>query len=252
MLQANKPMGQTVLLPIQEPTSGITPSLAILDDAQALVRKEWRRGEPDKDMPRQYSTVSGNLTPTQPKCEDMKMDSTLNVTPEGCLNDLPVAVGGVEESRREPETQQDVCPSTNVVISAEETPNTFVKTVPGRDSGEQGLNQIEPPRRIHRTREASRDDVIALTRQFFATVNEQNQAAMSELPVEISAVTSEGNTLNLNISITSANPTVTEIKTRSPITFLSSGLPSRPTATATCRPLTWVQCVSEGKINEPS
>ena len=55
------------------------------------------------------------------------MDSTLNVTPEGSLSDLPAAVGGVEESRREPETQQDVCPSTNVVISAEETPNTFVK-----------------------------------------------------------------------------------------------------------------------------
>ena len=44
--QANKPMGQTGLLPIQEPTSGITPSLAALDDAQALRRKEWKRGEP--------------------------------------------------------------------------------------------------------------------------------------------------------------------------------------------------------------
>ena len=52
----NKPLGQTGLLPIQEPTSGITPSLAALDDAQALRRKEWKRGEPGKDMPRQYST----------------------------------------------------------------------------------------------------------------------------------------------------------------------------------------------------
>ena len=31
--QAKKPMGQTGLLPIQEPTSGIAPSLAALDDA---------------------------------------------------------------------------------------------------------------------------------------------------------------------------------------------------------------------------
>ena len=40
-----------------------------------------------------------------------------------------------------------MCPPTNVITSAEETPNTFVKTVPGRDLSEQGLNLIEPPRR---------------------------------------------------------------------------------------------------------
>ena len=62
--QANKPIGQTSLLPTQGPTSGITPSLAALDDVQALRSKEWKRGEPGKDMPRQYSTVSGHLTPT--------------------------------------------------------------------------------------------------------------------------------------------------------------------------------------------
>ena len=65
--QANRQMGQTGLLSIQEPTSGITPSLAALDDAQALRRKEWKRGEPGEDMPRQYSTVSRHLTPTPPK-----------------------------------------------------------------------------------------------------------------------------------------------------------------------------------------
>ena len=138
--QANRQMGQTGLISIQESTSGIMPSLAALDDAQILRRKEWKRGEPGEDMPRQYSTVSGHLTATQPMHEDMRMDSTLNVTQEGSLNDLPAAVGGVEESRREQEAQQtpekekqDVCPSTNVVTSTEETPNTFVKTVPGRD-----------------------------------------------------------------------------------------------------------------------
>ena len=59
--QANKPIGQTSLLFTQGPTSEITPSLAALDDAQALRRKEWKRGEPGEDMPRQYSTVSGHL-----------------------------------------------------------------------------------------------------------------------------------------------------------------------------------------------
>ena len=58
--------------------------------------------------------------------------------------------------------------------------------------------------------------------------------------------------MNLNIPVTSATPTVTETETRSPRTFLPNGSPSRPTATATCRPQTWVQHVLEGQINEPS
>ena len=137
-----------------------------------------------------------------------------------------------------------MCPSTNVITSTEETPNTFVKTVPGRDLSEQGLNQIEPPRRIQRTREASREDAIASTRQFFATVNEQNQTIMSELPVEVPTVTSEGNvTSNFNIPVPSATPTITETETRSSRTFLPNGSPSRPTATATCRAWMWVQHV---------
>ena len=48
---------------------------------------------------------------------------------------------------------------------------------------------------------------------------------MSELPVEIPTVTSEGNTLNLNIPVTSATSTVTETETRSPRTFLPNGSP---------------------------
>ena len=74
---------------------------------------------------------------------------------EGSLSDLPAAVGGAEDSRREKKTQQapeneirGVCPSTTVVTLTEEIPNTFVKTVPGRDLNEQEFNQVEPPRRI--------------------------------------------------------------------------------------------------------
>ena len=150
--QANRQMRQAGLLSIHEHTSEITPSLAALDGAQTLRRKEWKRGEPGGDMPRQYSTVSRHLMPTQPRHEDMRMDSTLNVTQEGSLSDLPAALGGIEESRREQETQQIpekeiryVCPSTTVVTSTEETPNTSVKTVPGRGLSEQGFNQVEPP-----------------------------------------------------------------------------------------------------------
>ena len=41
-----------------------------------------------------------------------------------------------------------------------------------------------------------------------------------------------------------------ELETPSTRTFLPCGLPPRPTATATCRPQTWVQCIAEGQIEE--
>ena len=54
--QANK-SGQTSSFSTQEPTSGITPSLAALDDAQTLRQKEWIRGEHGEEMPQQYSLL---------------------------------------------------------------------------------------------------------------------------------------------------------------------------------------------------
>ena len=68
---------------------------------------------------------------------------------------------------------------------------------------------------------------------------------------------SGGNAQDMNIPVASTTPIVTEAETtetetRSPRTFLPNGSPSRPIATATCRPQTWVQCVSEGQINESS
>ena len=207
-------------------------------------------------MPRQYSTISGHLMPTPPRYQDMRMDSTLNVTPEGSLGDFPATVGGVEETREgthpvSEERQQDGAPSTNTITSTEETPETLLKVAPERN-----LTQMESSRRIQRTKEVSREDAIVWTRQFFATVNEQRDTAM-ELPIESSTDASGGNALNLNIPFTSATPVfteteTTEAETRSPRTFLPNGSPSRPTVTATCRLQTWVQHVLEGQINEPS
>ena len=99
--QANKQICHTGVLSTQEHTAKVTPSLAALDDAQALRRKWWRRGDPGEDVPRQYSTLCGHLTPTQPRHEDMRMDTTLNVTPEGSLGDLPAATGGDANLRKE-------------------------------------------------------------------------------------------------------------------------------------------------------
>ena len=195
---------------------------------QPLKQKEWRRGEPGEDIPQQYSTISGRLTLTPPRYEDMRMDLILNVTPEGSLCDLPAAVGGTEETVETPKTQLKV-------------------------ASERGLTQVESPRRIERTREASREDAIASTRHFFATVNRQNETT-TELPAETTITTDvSGGNAPMNIPVVSSAPIETETtegETRSPRTFLPNGPPSRPTATTTCRLQTWVQCVSEGQINE--
>ena len=104
--QANTQIGQTGVLSAQEPISEITPSLAALDNAQALRRREWRRGEPSEDIPRQYSTLCRHLTPTQPRHEDMRMDSTLNVTQEGSLSDLLASTTGDVGLRKEQRAQE--------------------------------------------------------------------------------------------------------------------------------------------------
>ena len=58
---------QPSLLSTQETTSGITPSLATLDDALSLRQREWIQGEPGEDVPHQYSSIGGHLTPTTPR-----------------------------------------------------------------------------------------------------------------------------------------------------------------------------------------
>ena len=149
---------------MQEPTSGITPSLAALDDAQTLRQREWIRGKHGEEMPQQYSSISGHLTLTSPRLEDMRLDPTLNVMPEESLNNLPAVVGDMEEVRERghqvPEGGIQRGPSTNVEASIEGTPETLLKVKPES-------HVRETPRRIQRTREASREDAITSTRQFF-------------------------------------------------------------------------------------
>ena len=53
---------------------------------------------PEKDVPQQYSTFDGHLTITLPKPEDMRLEPSLNVMPEGSFGDLPNPVN-VEETR---------------------------------------------------------------------------------------------------------------------------------------------------------
>ena len=68
----------------------MTPSLATLDDATSLKQREWIQGEPGEDVPHQHSSIGGCLTPTMPRCEDMRLEPSLDVTTEGSLADLPL------------------------------------------------------------------------------------------------------------------------------------------------------------------
>ena len=100
-------------------------------------------------MPQQYSSISGHLTLTSPRQEDMRLDPTLNVMPEGSLNDLPTAVGDIEEARerghQDPGGGLQRGPSTNVKASIEGTPETLLKV-------KTESHVRESPRRIQRTR----------------------------------------------------------------------------------------------------
>ena len=121
----------------------MTPSLAALDDASALKQKEWSRGEPGEDMPQLYTTIGRHLTPTAPMYDDVRTDSTLGVTPEGSLNDLPAAVGGIEEREN---TQQildeERSPPSNVMSPAAENLETNPKAIT------RSSPQVEPSRRV--------------------------------------------------------------------------------------------------------
>ena len=181
-------------------------------------------------MPQQYSTIDGHLTPTLLKPEDMRLEPFLNVMPEGSLDDLPNAVNAEETREREHQIPEERPQRTPFETQIEVYPETHVKAKPES-------NIREAPRRIQRTREASREDVIASTCQIFAAVHERNRDTAAEEPTVTSSDRNENDVaIPSNIPITPNIPEAeaTETETRSPRTFLPSGSPSRPTATATC------------------
>ena len=107
----------------------------------------------------------------------------------------------------------------------EETPYTSVKAVPEVTSNEQRTGQVEPPRRILRTREASQEEALASARHFFASVNRQNQVVTLELPKEVPTVTTGRTALastpatTSTVPATSATTTTTGTEAGSPGTF---------------------------------
>ena len=138
-----------------------------------------------EDIPQQYSTLCGHLTPTQPRHEDMRMDSTLNVTPEGSLSNIPAATGGnvnlteAQQMLGAPESEMiSTQPSATLPDRAEGTPYTSVKVTSERASNRQRTRQPDIPRRVQRMREASQEDALASARHFFAPGNGQNSSGI--------------------------------------------------------------------------
>ena len=127
-------------------STGLTPSLLALEDASALKRKEWSRGEPSEDTRQMYTTIGGSLTPTAPVYGDMRADLTLNIT-----SDIPAVVEGVEERESTQLPQDDERGSmTDVATRFTEVPETRPKVIQERSS------QEELSRRNEATRESRR------------------------------------------------------------------------------------------------
>ena len=186
-----------------------------------------------------YSTRDGRLTPTAPTYEDMRIETSLSVTPEESLEGLSAAVGGTESEQvnQQPSTKADGLETTVAPPSSIETRPKVVSE--SRDQG-------ELPGRTEVTREASREDALAATRCFFHTAPERRSA--TEVPA-----TTTMSVLQIDTPPVTSMPVETERPEPSSIrTTLPSGSPPRPTATATLRPRTLEQRMSEGQTGTQS
>ena len=116
---------QPSLISTHESASSINPRLATLDDATSLKQREWIHSEPGEDVPHQYTSIEGCLTPNMPRGEDMRLEPSLNVTSEGFLTDIPTVV---KREMREQAPEEELLGMSSETTYME-IPNTHVKTV---------------------------------------------------------------------------------------------------------------------------
>ena len=111
----------------------------------------------------------------------------------------------------------------------------------------------EAPRIIQRTKEPSRVEAISSTQQFFAPVDKRNTNISTGSPTGISAEVHERDVTevpNVSTSTAATTPVILDVEpigTSSPRIILPEGSPSYPAVTATCRPRTWMQQITEGQ-----
>ena len=198
----------------------------MLDDVPSLKQREWIQGEPGEDVPKQLSSISGHLMPTTPTHEDMRLDLSLNVTPEVSLGDLLSAVDHAKENRigenQPPRKRSQGVPSETANVGI---PDMHLKTKPERDTR-------EAPQRVQRTREASREDALASTQQFFAAVDERNRNVSTGRTLGISSEVCRRDDIDVpgastsNVISTPVVPDVEPVDTSSPRVILPNGSPS--------------------------
>ena len=167
----------------------------------------------------------------------------LNVTTEEPHSDLPATMRSIKDREGMPQTNdEERDPTSHAAPPAMGIPETSPKMVNVRSDQE---NSTE---RNTITKETSREDTLAATRLFFNTVNERRNVP----EVLVLSTTGVSQIDTPHILPDPIETESTEPGTTSPQVHLPNGSPPRPTATATCRPQTWVQCILEGQIKEHS
>ena len=170
----------------------------------------------------------------------MRLEQTLTITPEGPLINIPAAV------------QRETL-GTSSETTYMEFPNTQVETTP---------KESTVPKTLQGTKEASRAEVLASTQQFFAAIDQRNTNILTENQTALVDVQSRDDLEVLEVPTTTVAVTtvitpspwianMAIIDTSSPRVSLPEGSLSHPTVTATCRPRTWMQQLTEGQTTEP-
>ena len=163
----------------------------------------------------------------------MRLEPTLNVTPEGSLTDIPTVM------ERE-------AIGTSSETAYMDFPNTQVKT---------RLKESDRPTTLCGTKETSQSEVLASTRQFFANIPVGDQRTLPEVYVRNNVDVLEVPTTTYVTTTTSTptSPTIVDTDLRgtgSPRISLPERTVPHPTVTATCRPRMWMQQLTEGQTTE--
>ena len=156
----------------------------------------------------------------------MRLEPSLNVTPEGSLADIPAAV----DRERKNQVPEEGRLGTSSETTYMKIPDTCVKTVPESSTR-------EAPRIIQRTEEASREEMIASTQQFFAAVDRRNasvttgsQRASAEVcERDVTEVPDVPTTIIITTTTTTTTPIALDVEPRgtsSPRISLPKGSPS--------------------------
>ena len=192
------------------------------------------------------------FNPNTPRSEDMRLEPSLNVTPEGLLADIPTVI---KRETREQISEGDLL-GTSSETTYMEIPNTCTKTL--HKSPTPGV-----PKSIQGTKEASRAEAVVSTQQFFAAVDRRNVIVPTGNQLTSIEVHERDNIEVLDVltttvettTVSTTTPPITvdvELRgTSSPRISLPEGSPSHPTVNTTCRPRTWMQQLTEGQTNEP-